>query len=419
MKVLHLNTNDISGGAARAANRLHNALKQKGIKSYILVQRKQKNDPTIFGAKSNLYFRGVNYLRSKIDHFPKKFYPNRQKVPWSINWVSSPFLIKKIKKINPDIIHLHWINGGFVSIKDIKRISKLNKSIVWTLHDSWAFTGGCHIPHDCKEYEKSCGKCLLLGSYKEYDLSRKNWLRKKNLFSKTKMTIVTPSNWLSKCAKKSSLLKNKNIYVIPNSIDVNKFRLLDKNKLRKELGLSENKKYLLFGAMGATTDKNKGFDLLLKSLKLLKNTENLELIVFGNKNNLKIETKIPIHLFGKIDDTRKLNKLYSVSDVTIVSSRSENLPNIILESFSCGTPVVGFNVGGMPDIINHKKNGYLAKYKNTKDLAKGIEFCLFNKKLGKNAREKAVKEYNQKIQAKNYTSLYKLLQKTKINPPGE
>ena len=405
MKILHLNTNDCKGGAAIAANRRHNALKEEDIESYMLVKNKQTNDSTIFSTEKNLFYKGINYLRNKIEYFPKIFYPNRQKVPWSINWVSNPFLIKEIKKINPDLIHLHWINGGFISIKDIKKISKLNKPIVWTLHDSWAFTGGCHIPYNCRRYEKSCGKCPLLGSNKDYDLSRKVWLNKKKIFDKLNITIITPSNWLAKCAKNSSLLKNKEVCVMPYSIDINKFKALNKNKARKELGLSLDKKYILFGAMSATTDKNKGFDLLLKSLKLLKNTENLELLVFGNKE--EINTKFPIHYFGRINNQKKLNQLYSASDVTVVPSRSENFPNIILESFSSGTPVVGFDIGGIPDIINHKKNGYLAKPFDVRDLAKGIDFCLLKKGLGKKVREKAVKEYSYEVQAEKFKELYK------------
>lgn len=409
MKILHINTNDLSGGAAIAANRLHNALKQNGIESYMLVQRKQSNDSTILGAKSNLYFRGINYLRNKVDSFPKIFYPNRQKVPWSINWLSNRHIIKKIYQINPDIIHLHWINGGFISLEDIKRISRLNKPIVWTLHDSWAFTGGCHIPHECKKYKKNCGNCPVLCSGKENDLSRQIWLNKKKIFDNIDFIVVTPSNWLKKCAKKSSLLKNKKIIRIPNSIDLDNFKLLNKTKARRDLGLSNKKKYLLFGAMSATTDKNKGFDLFVQSLEFFKDIKNIELLVFGNKKDLEIKTKVPIRCFGRIKNQAKLNQLYSATDVTVVPSRSENFPNTIIESFSCGTPVVAFKIGGIPDIIKHKKNGYLAKPFDVKDLAKGIEFCLSNNKLGKNARKKAEKEYSQDRQAKKYIKLYESL----------
>ncbi len=409
MKILQLSTNDLSGGAAKAAFRLHTALKNNGVESYMFVQRKQSNDKTVLGAKSNLFYRGINYLRGKIDHFPKKSYFSRQIVPWSINWLPNPFLIRKIRRIDPDIIHLHWINGGFIPINSLKKILKLKKPIVWTLHDSWTFTGGCHIPHDCKKYEQQCGKCPLLGSNKDYDLSRIIWLKKKKEFDKVNMTFVTPSIWLKNCAKNSSLLKNKKVIIIPNFVDIDKFKNVDKNLARKKLGLSKNKKYLLFGAMSATTDKNKGFDLLLKSLQALKNTKNIELLVFGNKALVEINTKIPIHFFGRINNMKMLNELYSASDVTIVPSKSENFPNIILESFSSGTPCVAFNIGGIPDIIDHKVNGYLAKPFDVKDLAKGIKFCLLEKNLGENARDKMINEYTQKIQVKKYRDLYQEL----------
>jgi glycosyltransferase involved in cell wall biosynthesis len=410
MKILLINTNDISGGAAKAANRLHNALRKQGIDSFMLVQKKQTNDSTIIGAKSNLFFKGINFLRGKVDALPKKLYPNRKRVPWSINWLPNPFLIKTIKEINPDIIHLHWINNGFISIKDLKRISKLGKPIVWTLHDSWAFTGGCHIPYDCKRYKRECGSCPLLNSKKENDLSRKVYERKKKVYENIDFNIVTPSTWLADCARQSTLLNNKNITVIPNIVDENEFKPLDRNKVRKELKLSNKKKYILFGAMAATIDKNKGFDLLVESLKHFEEKDNVELLIFGNNEELEIDLNIEYRTFGRINNTEFINKLYSASDVTVVPSRSENLPNIVLESFASGTPVVGFKVGGIPDIIKHKESGYLAKAFDSKDLAEGIKWCIEdtkrNEEISKYAREYALENYSEEVVVKRFKEYY-------------
>lgn len=405
MKILLINTNDVSGGAAIAANRLHNAFRKNGIESFMLVQKKQTDDKYIYGSKKS--------LRGNIDGLPKRLYFNRKKIPWSINWLPNPFIIKQIKDINPDIIHLHWINGGYISINDIKRISKLGKPIVWTLHDSWAFTGGCHIPYDCKKYQKSCEACPLLNSKRENDLSRKVYERKKKIYEDIDFNIVTPSTWLADCARQSTLLKNKKITVIPNSIDENEFKPLDKNIARKELKLSNKKKYILFGAMSATTDRNKGFDLLIKSLKHLKKEDNIELIIFGNNEELEVDLNIKYRTYGRINNTELLNKLYSACDVTVVPSRSENLPNIVLESFASGTPVVAFRIGGISDMVIHRKNGYLAKALDYKDLAEGIKWCIEDRKrnddISKYAREYALENFSEEMVVERFREYYSTL----------
>ncbi|WP_135606160.1 glycosyltransferase family 4 protein [Methanococcoides sp. NM1] len=409
MKVLHLCTNDISGGAARATYRLHTGLRKIGIDSWIVVQKKQSDNPYVIG-KSSFFWRGIFFVQRQIEKLQVRIYFGRKKEIFSIGNFPNFFLIRTIKIMNPDIINLHWINGTFLSINQLEELSKLNKPIVWTLHDSWAFTGGCHIPHSCKKYENKCGNCPILCSGKELDLSRNIWLNKKRVFDNVNFTVVTPSNWLKGCAENSSLLKNKNVIRIPNSIDLDVFKLLDKRKARKDLGLSDKKKYLLFGAMSATTDKNKGFDLLLKSLVFLKEQPNIELLVFGNNKDFEIKAKMPVRYFGLVREQEKLNQLYSAADVTIVPSRSESFSLVSLESISCNTSVVAFKIGGIPDIIEHKKNGYLANPFDVEDLAKGIEFCLSNNKLGLHKRKKAEKEYALEIQAKMYEDLYQSLQ---------
>jgi glycosyltransferase involved in cell wall biosynthesis len=409
MKVLHLCTRDISGGAARATYRLHTGLRKIGVDSWMIVQKKQSNDPYVIG-RSSLFWRGIFFARIQIEKLQLRMYFGRKKEIFNIGNLPNFFLIKKIKKINPDIINLHWINGSFLSINQIAELGKLNKPIVWTFHDSWAFTGGCHIPHSCKKYENMCGNCPILCSGKEGDLSRKIWLDKKRVFDNVNFTVVTPSNWLKKCAESSSLLKNKMVFRIPNSIDLNEFKSLDKKTARANLDLSDKKKYLLFGAMSATTDSNKGFDLLLKSLDYLQPRTDTELLVFGNKSNMEINTKIPVRYFGLIKEQEQLNQLYSAADVTIVPSRSESFSLVSLESISCNTPVVAFNIGGIPDIIEHKKNGYLASPFDAEDLATGVNFCLSNSELGLHARDKAQREYSLEVQAKRYEELYQSLE---------
>jgi len=230
-------------------------------------------------------------------------------------------------------------------------------------------------------------------------------LKKKETYKDLDLTIVTPSTWMKKCAEESSLLGDKRIVCIPNSIDINEFKVLDKKKARKSLGLSQDKKYLLFGAMSATRDKNKGFDLLIEALEHLKE-EDIELLVFGNDEWNEPELSLPVKYFGRIRNNKLLNQVYSAADVTVIPSRSENFPNTVLESFACGTPCVSFDIGGFPDMIDHRVNGYLADPYNTKDLAKGIQYCLKKEGMGIKGREKVMREYSLEVQAKRCVEFY-------------
>jgi glycosyltransferase involved in cell wall biosynthesis len=391
----------MKGGAARAAYRLHTGLRKIGIDSYMLVQVKRSDDPYVIGARTK-FEESIILLRKGLDKLPLFFYPSRKRVPWSFSWLPDN-LDKKIRKVNPDVVNLHWINEGFMNINTLKEI---DVPLVWTLHDSWSFTGGCHIPHSCGRYEEKCGNCPILNSGRETDLSRKIWLQKKKVYDQIDFSIVTPSNWMKESAQSSSLLKDKKIVRIPNSIDVEAFQVLDKKETRKSLGLSNDKKYILFGAMNTTKDRNKGFDLLLSSLEKLK-LEDVQLLVFGNSKNAKLEVPIPVRYYGFVKDKIFLNSLYSSADVTVIPSRSENFPNTVLESFACGTPCVSFDIGGFPDMIDHKTNGYLAKHFDTKDLAKGIQYCLSKNNMGEKGREKVMREYTLEIQAKRYVEFYK------------
>jgi glycosyltransferase involved in cell wall biosynthesis len=414
VKILHINTNDASGGAAKAANRLHNGLRKAGINSWMLVQRKQSDDKFIIGAKNNLFYRGINYLRGKIDYLPFRIlYPNREKTPLSLNWIPNPFLIRKIKKIDPDIIHLHWINGGFVSVKDLGKMAKLGKPIVWTLHDSWCFTGGCHIPYECEKYKYKCKKCPKLNSESKLDLIERNFQRKSQIFKEVNFSVTCPSNWLADCAKKSLLLKNKDVQVIPNPIDLNIFKPYPKKKTREKNNLPQDKKLILFGAMNATKDKNKGFEYLCEALKEI-DLKNKEVVVFGASDSEEIrrELNFDCYFLGNIKKEEEMVEVYNSADVFLAPSLQDNLPNTLVEAASCGVPCVGFSIGGVPDIIDHKETGYLAEYKNCDDLVNGIQWVLSNKKhqiLREKVRRNAKEKFGKDVVVDKYVNLYKSL----------
>ncbi len=407
MKILIVNTSEIQGGAARAAYRLHKSLLNQGIDSQMLVQSKGSDDFTVIADGSKIA-KGFNRLRATLDSIPARFYKNRKKILFSSSWLPITNIVEKINEINPDIVHLHWICNGMIKIEELR---KIKAPIVWSLHDMWAFTGGCHYDEECEAFKKECGSCKLLGSDKENDLSRKIFNRKQKTFSQIEnMTIVGLSKWLNECSKSSTLLKDRKHINLPNPIDTNMFKPFDKEKARELWSLPKDKKLVLFGAMGSTSDPRKGFDELSNALHKLEN-KDIEFIVFGSSEPKESQNfGFKTHYLGRFVDNVSLVTLYNAVDVMIVPSLQENLSNAIMESLACGTPVVGFDIGGNSDMIKHKKNGYLVKPFDTNDLANGIEWVLnasnYNE-LCQNARDKVLKEFDATVVAKKYIDLYK------------
>ncbi|WP_009633335.1 glycosyltransferase family 4 protein [Synechocystis sp. PCC 7509] len=408
MKTLILSTSDI-GGAGRAAYRLHQGLRGKGIESQMLVQDKFGDDTTVI-EPSNKVNKGIAKLKPTLDKIPLQFYQQRDRTTYSVQWFPDK-IATQVAQFNPDIVNLHWINEGFVQIETL---AKLNKPIVWTLHDMWAFTGGCHYNQECDRFTKSCGECPQLHSHKNWDLSRWIWQRKAKAWQNLKFTIVTPSHWLAKETISSSLFQNQQVTVIPNGVDTQIYKPIDKKFARQILNLPEDKQLILFGAMNATSDVRKGFYLLQLALKNLRQSsyvDQFELVVFGASAPVnEVDLSFKTHYLGRLNDDISLSLVYSSSDVFVAPSLQDNLPNTVMESLACGTPCIAFNIGGMPEMIEHQKNGYLAQPFDTEDLAKGIVWVVENReryqKLAARAREKVQQEFTLDLQAKRYLSLF-------------
>ena len=414
MKILIVNSYDIYGGAARAAYRLHKGLQNFGIDSKMLVQKKFSDDDTVFTCENDRS-QEISYT----DKLALQNYPNKTKTLFSTAVVSNQAIVEYINNSDTDVVHLHWITNGFLSIDDI---GKIKKPILWSLHDMWAFTGGCHYDEECWGYKKECGSCKVLQSFLQDDLSHKLWSIKKRVFSTCEnLTIVGLSSWLAKAAQKSSLLANKPIFTLPNPINSDFFVAQKKVDCRNYFNLPQNKKLVLFGAMGATSDPRKGYEELTQALQNHKN-ENVEFVVFGNTQEEKSYDSHTTHFLGKIDDDVVLKKLYNAVDVMIVPSLQENLSNAIMESLSCGTPVVAFDIGGNSDMIEHKKNGYLAKPFDINDLAFGIDWVLSNKdykQLCINARNKVVNTFSYDLVIPKYIDLYTNISTNKVQVSKE
>lgn len=416
IRVLSVCTSDTSGGAARAAYRIHQGVRSLGVDSRMFVKNKGSNDTSVHALSeyvpNNPLYRTYDWFRTKwqnrIQHAQWRPYQDACH-KYFLSDLRGEDTYSALQQNDSDIIHLHWFNNRFIDVRELKNI---RKPIVWTLHDSWAFCSVCHLPMDCKRYETHCGKCPMLGADMERDLAYEIFEKKLAIYKDLDLHIVTPSRWLAECAKRSALLGKIPITVIPNCIDTKVYQPMDKMQVREVIGLNKDKKYLLFGAMQATKDRNKGFDLLLGALQQLKDID-AELIVYGTDEDLtKYDIPMPMHSLGYVSGDKQMAMLYNAAEVMIVPSRSENLSNTIMESMSCGTPVVAFNIGGNSDMIDHKQNGYLAKAKDCVDMAQGIQWCLSNNKgnvLGKVAREKVLNNYTITKVAEQYKSLYESL----------
>lgn len=416
MKVVTLSTKDSFGGAARVAFRLHEEINKLGIDNMLLVNNKRSNSSTVRLASD--FHDHLNRFERKMMMLGLKYKEQRRRRNWAkyprmqnkiLSDIALSLLKNALDKIPFDLIHLHWVGESYV---DFTEFGSVKDPIIWTLHDCFSFTALCSYFEDCDKYKTHCGACPQLGSTKEKDFSYKVFDMKRQRYSSLNFVIVTPSRWLAKAASESVLLRKYPVRVIPNGLDTEVFRPKDKMEAKKSLSLQQGKKTILFGGISAMGDPRKGGHLLKEALKLLAETElkdQLELLIFGAEQKNEDNLEFPAKYLGYIPDEDQLCEAYNAADVMIVPSTYENLPNTILESLSCGTPVVAFNIGGNPDMIDHTINGYLADPYDIADLAEGVRFCLNNNKanqLGVNARNKVLENFRIEDIAKRYIELY-------------
>lgn len=411
MKVLHVSHSDLIGGAARAAYRLHMAQLDIGIESRMLVRTKLSDNWTITGP-STKFERICNLFRSPIGHQINKLQRSKNINFHSGGWLSSHWA-KKINASDVDIVNLHWVAGETMSIEDIGRI---NKPIVWTLHDMWPFCGTEHVTDygiDARwkvgYYSQNRGK-LEQG----IDLDRIAWLRKRKAWKNKYFHIVVPSRWMAECAISSSLFKNYPVTLIPNVLDTNVYKPLNQSFCRNLLNLPEGKEIILFGAMGGGKDPNKGYDLLIEALNILSyevEKQNIVCVIFGQDKPKNVPS-LPFETIwvGHIYDDEKLVLLYNSATVMVVPSRQEAFGQTASEALSCGIPVVAFKTTGLNDIVEHLKTGYLAESFCTRSLVDGIKWVLNINELDEpvhlNARNKSLCYWSRKVVLSQYLSVY-------------
>jgi glycosyltransferase involved in cell wall biosynthesis len=413
------------GGAGTAALRLHEGLTQEGANNTFYVQNIDKwKDKTALLSQAHPSAKNGKFISPEWRAFQARNkqtlsrYPNR---PSGLEMFSIPWAATKLKDIpelqNADIINLHWISGT-LSIPDNIDFLK-GKKVVWTLHDMNPFTGGCHYAGECRGYEKYCGNCPQLGSNQENDLSREIWKLKKTAYRELNIEIVVLCDWMAKCVKKSSLLSSFPVHVIPNGLPTDVFKPYPQDQIRESLQVPKDAFVILFGA-DSVVNTRKGFVYLLRALEHLKEldiSKQIALVTFGHNAQAEVQhLGFPTFAFDYVDKESELALIYSMADVTVIPSLEDNLPNVVLESLACGTPVVGFDVGGIPDMIEHQVNGFLAPIGNDEELAKGIHWIMdrknSNKQIRLKCRETVLSRYNLPLQAKKYKKLYeKILKK--------
>jgi glycosyltransferase involved in cell wall biosynthesis len=378
IKVVHFQVREESAG--RAALRLHNAFLSVGIHSTVVSLNSSINDDSKIkqaGKWSKFIALADHKLRS---------YLNRNNIK-KFGLFSYPVLGSDVSKMeevrNADFIYIHWALGGFLNLRSFEKLIQLGKPVIFFMHDMWNITGGCHHSFDCRKYEIHCYDCQIFPGHKKKDLSYKGFEKKKKLYTKySNIYFVSPSKWLYNCAKKSALTKNKAIFHIPNFLDTTFFKPIDKSTAKKILNIETTDIVLSFGAMEIDSPY-KGWKYLKQALEILKlflDTDKITILIFGKGNPDQYKDLVPykIKFIGFLRDQYSSVLTYNATDVFIAPSLAEAFGYVIFESLSCGTPVVSFNVGGIPDQISHKKNGYLAKAEDPADLADGIRFCLEN-----------------------------------------
>ncbi len=415
MKVLIINKSSTSGGAAVAANRLFNALRENNTEVKMLVEDQIADDheatslSNSYIAQKKALFR---FIKERLYFLPfEKDKQIRYKFSPAVAGVdiSQHPLVKEA-----DIIHLHWINHGFLSLKNLEQLFKLNKPVVWTMHDMWPFTGGCHYTDDCNHYINNCGNCPFLKKSNNKDLSYKIHQKKMEIWNNANIHPVSCSKWLGTLAQTSSLLKSKTVSSIPNPINTSQFAPKNMQDCRNNFGLPLDKKLVLFGAADIS-DPRKGANYLMDALHIINKkhpqlSDDIELVIFGKTKDLDLsQYPYKVHAMNFISGINEMVQLYNSADVFILPSLQDNLPNTVMEAQSCGIPVVSFNVGGVPEMIVDNKTGFLTTLKDSDALANNIHKALFEcdtQLFKKNARVFVVDHYSNKTIAEKYNNLY-------------
>ena len=413
MRVLIVNTSERAGGAAVAANRLMEALNNHGVKARMLVRDKQTDSLTVVGLRDK-WWQQWCFLWERLVVFLHLHCSRKHLFEVDIANIGTD--ITKLPEFQEaDIIHLHWVNQGMLSLSGIRKILKSGKPVVWTMHDIWPATAICHYARNCRNYRTACGHCPLLPNGKRNnDLASRVWRRKEQLLNGQSISYVACSKWLCGEARLSALLCGQKVVSIPNAIDTHVYCPADRQQARQSVGLPTDRQLILFVSQ-RVTDQRKGMDFLIEAVRLMADRfpevkQHVGIAVLGgHSDEFADRLPLPVYPLGYVSDERQIVNIYRSADVFVTPSLEDNLPNTIMEAMACGIPCVGFKVGGIPEEIDHQKNGYVAAYRDAEDLARGIHWVLQEadyEALSKSAVTKVSRSYSQQSVALKYTEVY-------------
>lgn len=408
MKVVHLSTSDKSGGAAIAAYRLNEAMRIHHIDSKMLVYQKGNDDENVISVIGK--FLRKRYLLHFYLSLAFKRLILKAPFAFSFGFRGLSHVSKHKLLLEADIIYIHFVNCGFLSLSEMNAILSLGKPVIFFMHDMWLLTGGCHHSFECIKYTSHCHDCP--------NIDRKLWKnivvynfkeRKRKICLHRNVHVVAPSLWLANCAKNSALFNEIGVDCIPNLLDTTIFKLTDKEKARDYFKFPLNKKLILFGADGGSKNRYKGWQYLKEALRKISDLD-VEIVVFGNKldDNAVAEIPFTVHSVGHVADINSMVALYNAVDVFVTPSLAEAFGQTVFEAQACGTLVVGFDVGGIPDLIKHLNTGYLAKYMDSNDLALGIEWALQykdDKKMIERMRNYVIDNFSYEVVVRKHLNL--------------
>ncbi len=413
MRILIVNTSDRTGGAAVAAGRLMDALNNNGEQAKMLVRDKETESISVAQLPS-CGPRKWHFLWERWNIFRRLRFSRHHL--FEIDTASSGTDITSLPEYRwADVIHLNWINQGMLSLSDIRKIIRSGKPVVWTMHDLWPATGICHYPRGCAAYKNACRDCRLLpGGGSASDMSADVWKRKKSLYADSNIYFVACSRWLEQQARQSTLLTGQRVTSIPNAIDTRIFNVKDKRESRLLSGLPEDKRIILF-VSHKVTDKRKGMDYFVEAVSHLAAqhpemcADTVVAVLGTHSEELAGRMPLTVYPLGYVTDDRRLVAIYNAADVYVLPSLEDNLPNTIMESLACGVPCVGFRVGGIPEMIDHRVNGYVADARSATDLAEGLHWVLCEADadaLSRAAVAKVASRYSQQSVAMKYIEVY-------------
>ena len=417
MKVLLVGKSAAHGGAAIASCRLMEILRERGVDVSMLVQESGNGKEAIYSTTRTVLKKQVNFLRFIWERLVFLRHEKSREIRFLFSLANTGERLSRNHLVREaDILHLQWVNGGFLSRKSIRKLLSLGKPVVWTFHDMWPMTGGCHHALTCDRYMHECGECIYLKHPRKNDLSHRLWRRKKRMYRDRNFTVIAPSKWMAGRVKESSLLGHMDVHTIHNPVDQTRFRPVDRKQACANLGLDPSRRYILFGA-ASVKNLYKGFTYFQEAVRLLSGdpgtSDDVEILIFG-KAGRDVSRMLPLktHVVDYVSSEQTMVDLYNAARVYVISSLQDNFPGTVVESMLCGTPVAGFRTGGIPEMIAHLEDGYLAEHKSAGDLAEGMKWILSCEpypELSKKVRSAAVRRFSMERSAEKHAELYRNL----------